>query len=229
MNKQHVTLIALFSMVAFTVMSFTPAIYTFEYWKAETPGRGAYKQLWGVNVSILGSVRILAILTVAFAVITTVVLIMHLIDKKVILTISGKPTDVLKYAIYSPMATALLFFLHFLFTTLKNIPDGEPGGTATSGYYGYYSYSAAWGLYVEFFLLIIACIMAFMIASGKTIESPAAVPATETPGAPNVPAVPSSDVTGKAFDDLKKYKELLDEGILSQEEFDRKKKELLDL
>ena len=30
------------------------------------------------------------------------------------------------------------------------------------------------------------------------------------------------------FDEISKYKELLDEGIISQEEFDKKKKELLD-
>ena len=32
-----------------------------------------------------------------------------------------------------------------------------------------------------------------------------------------------------AFDEIRKYKQLLDEGIITQEEFDVKKKELLNL
>ena len=39
-------------------------------------------------------------------------------------------------------------------------------------------------------------------------------------------AVPPKNVN---VDELKKYKELLDQGIITQEEFDTKKKQLLDL
>ena len=38
-----------------------------------------------------------------------------------------------------------------------------------------------------------------------------------------------SNIATSNADELKKYKELLDEGIISQEEFDAKKKQLLNL
>ena len=38
-----------------------------------------------------------------------------------------------------------------------------------------------------------------------------------------------TNTTTSNADELKKYKELLDEGIISQEEFDAKKKQLLNL
>lgn len=41
--------------------------------------------------------------------------------------------------------------------------------------------------------------------------------------------VTASDSTGTAADELKKFKELLDNGVISQEEFDAKKKQLLGL
>ncbi|EON3096790.1 SHOCT domain-containing protein [Enterococcus faecalis] len=45
----------------------------------------------------------------------------------------------------------------------------------------------------------------------------------------NIETQPSSDNAIDQFDNLKKLKELLDMGILSQEEFDKKKQKLLDL
>ena len=46
-----------------------------------------------------------------------------------------------------------------------------------------------------------------------------------------VPTPPASttQATGGSLDDLRKYKELLDEGIITQEEFDAKKKQILNL
>lgn len=45
----------------------------------------------------------------------------------------------------------------------------------------------------------------------------------------NIETQTSSDTAIDQFDNLKKLKELLDMGILSQEEFDKKKQKLLDL
>ena len=45
----------------------------------------------------------------------------------------------------------------------------------------------------------------------------------------NVPKGRSEDEPMDKFEEVRKYKELLDQGIITQEEFDRKKKELLGL
>ncbi len=49
----------------------------------------------------------------------------------------------------------------------------------------------------------------------------------ESKTARNAPVVVAS--TTSAADEIKKFKELLDMGIITQEEFDAKKKQLLDL
>lgn len=41
--------------------------------------------------------------------------------------------------------------------------------------------------------------------------------------------IKSNSTTASSADELKKYKELLDGGVISQEEFDKRKKQLLDL
>ena len=58
------------------------------------------------------------------------------------------------------------------------------------------------------------------------IVTPTAAPAAPAAPAP-APAAPTS--VSEAADDLLKLKELLDAGILTQEEFDAKKKQLLGL
>ena len=50
----------------------------------------------------------------------------------------------------------------------------------------------------------------------------------QTATAPTATAY-ATRTAGGSLDDLRKYKELLDEGIITQEEFDAKKKQILNL
>ena len=66
---------------------------------------------------------------------------------------------------------------------------------------------------------VIEIINHFVKGKNKTLENEVSVPNTM---ADNVVTIQTSDA-----DELKKYKELLDQGIITQEEFDAKKKQLL--
>ena len=61
----------------------------------------------------------------------------------------------------------------------------------------------------------------------NAIVAPTAAPAAPAAAPAPAPAAPAS--VSEAADDLLKLKELLDAGILTQEEFDAKKKQLLGL
>ena len=46
---------------------------------------------------------------------------------------------------------------------------------------------------------------------------------------PNIPYCPPTSVGQSAVDELKKYKELMDQGVITEEEFQKKKEQLLKL
>ena len=74
----------------------------------------------------------------------------------------------------------------------------------------------SWLFYIEMLFLIATAVIALMKCSSKVKEEPLKV------------KVVSASNIGNA-DELKKYKELLDSGVITQEEFDAKKKQLLGL
>ena len=81
--------------------------------------------------------------------------------------------------------------------------------------YNYFQYDIFWGFYIECALLLLSCIfscIAFFTKFQRNIST------TNTENSP---------IESKT-NELIKYKELLDNGVITQEEFDAKKKELLD-
>ena len=78
-----------------------------------------------------------------------------------------------------------------------------------------YQYPAGWLCYVEFVILITSFALSVIIARCKNDE------------APKKAAVIVSSVSNA--DELKKYKDLLDSGVITEEEFESKKKQLLGL
>lgn len=97
-----------------------------------------------------------------------------------------------------------------------------------------------WWLY-GWLLFIVAIIHVSLIPDKNASSYPAApaaqnssypaAPVAQTPSYPAAPAPssPSSAPVHSTAEELKLYKELLDAGILTQEEFDAKKKQLLNL
>ncbi len=73
-------------------------------------------------------------------------------------------------------------------------------------------YELNWGFYIVTALLLAAAVLSFLVAIGKI----------------NKEEAPQKNSIGSA-DEIEKYKRLLDNGTISQEEFDAKKKQLLEL
>ena len=93
-----------------------------------------------------------------------------------------------------------------------------------AGVYGLLGYAVVFFGLVLLMLVIMALGKAFSAKEKQAAAAPvAAAPAAPAPA----PAAPTS--VSEAADDLMKLKELLDAGILTQEEFDAKKKQLLGL
>ena len=109
---------------------------------------------------------------------------------------------------------ALLFFAVLSIVNISTtVPNGTPYGTATLGYNGYFSHSFGWGWYIAAALLIATSVMSFFVATGRVKDSD----------------IEKKEKKTTEADDIVKYKDLLDKGIITQEEFDAKKKQLLGL
>jgi len=102
---------------------------------------------------------------------------------------------------------------NFLMVTPDTIPDGYHGLEIDT-----------FALWSGFFLGVIATLI-FMgiIAVIKMIRNDKTT--SDAPPTSNTQEIQKND----SFEKLKKYKELLDSGIITQEEFDTKKKEILGL
>ena len=206
MKKSHANLISIVFISIFLLLSFMPVIFTMNYWKNEAPGVGHAVQAWSKGVSLYSRYFGLALLIAAAAVLSITILVMQSLKIRNRLS---------KFCYTVPLAVTALFAIISWMDIASTVPNGEPGGTATWGYYGYYEYVPAWGFYVECALLIAICVISVLGIKGLLIETVEAVPAN----------LNTTDVT----DQLKKYKELMDNGVLTQEEFESKKKQLLGL
>ena len=206
MQKKHASLLSIIFLSVFVVISFMPVVFTMSYWENKAPGVGIAGKDWSVNVSMFSRNIWLSLIILICAIVGVVALTMHYADKD---------SGFLKYGSYAPIATAALFALYSLINMFSTVPNGEPGGTASWGYYGYYEYTPAWGFFIECALLIVVCVMTILIVKGKVVNAE--------------PKQISEVNSNNIADELKKFKELLDSGAITQEEYDEKKRKLLDL
>ena len=206
MKKSRANRISIIFISIFLLLSFMPIIFTMNYWKNEAPGVGHAVKAWSKGVSLYSRFFWLALLIAAAATLSITILVMQSLKIRNRLS---------KFCYIVPLIVTALFAIISCMDIASTVPNGEPGGTATWGYYGYYEYVPAWGFFVECALLIAICVISVLGIKGLLIETVETVPAN----------LNTSDVT----DQIKKYKELLDNGILTQEEFESKKKQLLGL
>ncbi len=118
--------------------------------------------------------------------------------------IAGKRGKAFKVLCFASVAAVVLWAVLACAACLTTIDNAS---------YGFSSYLPGWGFYVASALVLAAAIMSVIVAVKKFKEMPQAVGAAGVSGA----------------DELKKYKELLDSGVISEEEFAAKKKQLLGL
>lgn len=209
MQKRNASLISIVLLSAFSVLSFCPVVFKILYWHNDTAGVGiaTLKSTTIENMFYGTSTKMLAGIVVAFAILGTVVMIMQYMN-------SGAKW--VKIGTYAPLIAAILYAVLSVMKINSTFPHGDPSGTATKGYYGYWETKAAWGFYLEWALIIASAVISFLIAKGKLVNNEKKIEI--------INSVPSSNA-----DELKKYKELLDSGAITQQEYDKKKNELLGL
>lgn len=212
MKNRTASLTALILLSLFVLLSFMPIVFGEIYWKASTPGVGHYSQVSNSGISFFSNVALpgfftwIAVFILVFSVFGIVILLMQYIGK------SNKLTCFSRYVAIIP---TVLFIVLSVLVFLKHVPYGTGEGTATSGYYGYWTYVPAWGFYIECALLIATSVICMLSkTSAKSSQTEYA---------------PRRYIEHSTTDELKKYKELLDIGVITQEEFDAKKKQLLGL
>ena len=239
MQKKQANLLSIIFMSVFLVLSFMPIVFTMTYWKNDAPGVGSATRDWSAGVNLYSRYLPLALLIAAAAAVCIVLSIMKLV---------GSRSKLAGYAWCAAFAAAGLFVVISCMVMMSSVPNGDPGGTATWGYYGKFEYTPAWGFFIECALLIAVCVFGFLEMRGLLVDGlPAnsaadgAAPAdSRTDAGASVASsnrkvkTSGENAAGKGaevdiVDELKKYKELLDSEIITQEEFDKKKKELLGL
>ena len=160
------------------------------------------------------------VLLIALEIASVAILILHAIGKE-------KQMELLNKLIYVPAATFVIFIVGSISRFMTSEPNGDPVGTATSGKYGHWDYTPSWGFFIAIILILIVVVISVLVALGKVRdEEPNAVaPATPVAAIP----VAKEVVQPSNIDQIKQLKELLDEGLITQEDFDTKKKQLLGL
>lgn len=128
-----------------------------------------------------------------------------------IIQLIGKHSKVNGILTYSPIISTITLIIFTVVYLTK-----EPVQFEVWGMNFIYTYSLSWVYFVILSLLVIPSILCIFVASAKSVTT--------------IP-ISVSDVSSESdpLDSLLKYKNLLGEGIITQEEFDAKKKQLLDL
>lgn len=155
-DKNSGALIPLILMIVYTAVLFIPIVYSQTYWKADIPGIGIYTRTWTTGAGIFSvDSPFLAFIVLALSIISVVMLV---------LTYLGKKSDLITKGLYSPIVVTALFMLFSIIVGSTSVPNGEPGGTATAGYYGYLKYGLSFGFYIECILLIVSCVMCIKLS-----------------------------------------------------------------
>ena len=210
--KKKLTIVMIILTIIEAVCMFVPGVFKEVHWVAEKgPAGGLYLVgSEGVNafhhLSTLG--EILCILTVVTIAVSIVSLILSFFEKKNFLT---------KFSAWLPFANFALFIVLSIY--FCNFEEYCFYGTATDflGYkYEYlqsrYELDVNWLFYIMIVLFVVVMFLSLVVKYAKFNDAP-------------TKKVPVGQ-TSKA-DEIKKYKDLLDSGIITQEEFEAKKSELL--
>ena len=204
MTKRNCNLVALFSQILSLLFLLVLRIYNYEKWVPTVLGYDVdYTRPYSfLRINIEGytnSVWLYIILAIMG--INIIILFLHLFDSshKKMSMISSFPSFVSLALMIA--FTCAIFQFHY------------------SGTWNKYRFVPGGLFYVEALLIIATTVFSLMAYIKSCKESDNAVN-----------TIPSTSITStSSAEELKKYKELLDTGVITQEEFDAKKKQLLDL
>ena len=223
MDKKRASLISMIMLGVYLVMSFMPIVYVQKYFIALfSPGAYQEKYSWHYN-SYVANVLFLAIVCAALAVAGIVFMFFHY---------TGKDHKLLKYGSYAPVATFAVFVIMSVYELTVTYPDGNVNDYYPKGTEGYWRFDADWGFYIMTALLIVAAALSFMIATGKSIDLKSINPSPASPAASTKTSQPEKaeavpGPTKESLEELIKYKDLLDNDIITSDEFEAKKQEIL--
>ncbi len=204
--KRILSLISFFLISSFCTMSFLPIMFKRLWWE--------WKEIY-THRHVISKDRLfnlfsedtapLSYIVLAFAIIGLIAFILYFI---------GKKSTILKLLTFSPIISllAITVYLRVERYTVEDELDRQLGS--------YGEYTLGWGLYISFGIMIIVLIFSLLIVfvkDGDTINYTSDKHESEDLSRPSI------------TDELTAYKELFDNGVITKDEFEAKKKQLLGL
>ncbi len=207
--KQKLTLYSMVMIILETICLFTPYSFQEEHWKYDATdltyhGIATLKRRYDVNIFGVSTVvgKILAIILIAVLAISFVAYLFSYLQKE---------NKLANAYFYMPFISFILLIAFAFYAYAFAEVD-------TTNWR--YEWTINWLFYIIISLHILTIVFSILLKFRKYSYEPKRMFAKEQY---------SANVVSSAADDIKKYKELLDLGIISQEEFDTKKKQLLGL
>ncbi len=214
MQKKYASLLSLIFQSIFVALSFVPIAFSESrrvwedgfLWNLRWYDRGytttrCEEIMYEVDLGLALTVLLLSIISI-------VIMIFIYTDKKPGLS---------KYCTVPPLAAIVsLVVLAIKYVDKDFCYNGEKYVRVANAYgRDYITYDLEWGFFIECALLITVIVLNILITRGKFKN-------TKVIKAKSVPSISNAD-------ELRKYKELFDNGVINQEEYDTKKKEILKL
>lgn len=205
--KQKLTLTSVVLLIIETVFLFMPFVFTEQHWKYDSSaivyhGIRTLKTSSGVNIFGVSTFvgRLLAFWLVVLMIVSIVALLFMYMQKK----IKG-----IEYAAYAPLAP-------FVFLIINTIYVSAVASVDSTNWY--YNWTINWMFFVVLLLHILASVFSLLTKFKKWEE-------------PIQAKVDMENVTlnTNSVEQVKQLKELLDSGAITQEEFDKKKSQILGL
>lgn len=221
MQKKYASLLSLIFQSIFVALSFVPIAFT----ESSYAWKDGY--LWNGRVYDRGYNRTAHLKEIMYEVdlgLALTVLLLSLISIVIMILIyTDKKPGLSKYCTVPPLAAIVSLVVlaikyvdkHFCYNGKKYVRVANV--FSRYGRYGsdYKKYDLEWGFFIECALLITVIVLNILITRGKFKN-------TKVIKAKSVPSISNAD-------ELRKYKELFDNGVINQEEYDTKKKEILKL
>ena len=202
MSKKTASFIALILLIVFAVFVFMPCIFEIVDLKQVPDIPHAYQEVGSTYENLFYVCGLAyANLSDVYAVISYVFVLIGIIA--LVLHIAGRENKIVTCLTFSSCIASIFFALVTVFF----------GSTYEPGDKWYYVFKAGWGFYILCALLLIASILSVLIALGKVNKVP--------------PKTPISTQSISDPDILKKYKDLLESGAITQEEYEKIKARLL--
>lgn len=206
MSKKIISIVAIILLVFFIVFTYAPCIFERDTWEV---------------INVFGSSRrtgtasrdyyevkawyadFLGYLPIFFSIIGIVALGLQCFDKKIItFNISKKQISLVDILSLSPVIS---------FASFLAITSMLSNNSFSDNFDSYHiTYDPSFGCIIEYAVLIVASILCLLIAGGLIKEK-------------------AKKMDCLSADEIQKYRALLESGVITQEEFDAKKKQILGL